>query len=385
MKRNVTIGFDARYIAAPREEMASYTRLVIDALSESAPRYTYLRAYTPGRVSSSLAESVAQRHNIELMEPDGSFWRRWQRLWQEWGIAADLKRGDVELYHGLAGSLPLGLAARNIRSVVTLHNLDFLHDNNITALPERSIRSIYTSWILRQSDRVVAVSDCVKREVSEVFNIDPDKIDVVYPGVDRRYTLPIDDAVSQSVAERYQLPEQYLLSVGAQWERRNFINVIRALPLLDSDIHYLIVGHATPHTPRLKRVARELGVTNRVHFIHDYDDADLAVIYRRARLYLFPSSYEGFATTVAEAMASCTPVVVGSGSSMHEVAGSAATYVTPDSREEMLDALRTLLADDDLCRDMVRRGLFHVSRFRPEVVAYNLTSCYRRLDVDIKG
>ena len=78
MKRNVTIGFDARYIAAPREEMASYTRLVIDALSESAPRYTYLRAYTPGRVSSSLAESVAQRHNIELMEPDGSFWRRWQ-------------------------------------------------------------------------------------------------------------------------------------------------------------------------------------------------------------------------------------------------------------------------------------------------------------------
>ena len=385
MKRSITIGFDARYAITDHEEFGAYSRLVIEALATAAPRHTYIRSYIPLRAPHTAYEHLERLHNIETMEPDGALWRKLRLPWRTWRIGHDLHNGNVELYHGLAEYIPVGLDKRNIRSVVTIHNMEFLYDNTFANSPEHLLTRIYMGRMLHRVDRIVAVSECVKRDITSHFRIYPEKVDVVYPGVAKHFTAELDDEYLATVREKYGLPARYILSVGTHLERRSYIKVINALRHLDNDIHFVIVGRTTWHTTRLKRAAQELGVGDRLHIIEHADDEDMPALYRHASAVVNLSRYEGFATHLAEAMSVGTPVITTRSSSMEEVAGNAAMYINPNNREELVNAIKQLMEDGELRDELITLGHRQATRFRPEVVAYNLVNCYRRLDVDIRG
>ena len=385
MKRSTTIGFDARYAMSNHEEFGAYSRLVIEAMALAAPRYTYFRTYIPKRTPHSGYEAIEGLHNIETMEPDGSIWHTLRLPWRLLRIGYDLHNGNVELYHGLAEHIPMGLDTRNIRSVVTIHNMEFLYDNTFTNSPEHLLHRIYMARMLHRVDRIVAVSECVKRDITQHFRIYGEKVDVVYPAVAKRFTEEMSLDTARETTARYNLPERYILGVGMQLERRSMIKVIKALPLIDSEVHYVIVGRRTTHTTRLMRAARDMGVANRVHIIEHIPDEDMPAVYRAATLLANLSRYEGFATHMAEAMAMGTPIITTHSSSMEEVADRAAVYVNPNNRDELVGAIKSLIEDEELRRELTELGKRQASRFRPEVMAYNLMSCYRRLDVDIRG
>ena len=367
------------------EEFGPYSRLVIEAMALAAPRYTYFRSYTPLRAPHRGYEAIERLHNIETMEPDGSLWRTLRLPWRLWRIGHDLHNGNVELYHGLAEHIPVGLPRNNIRSVVTIHNMEYLYDTTIANSPDHFLHRLYMGRMLHRVDRIVAVSECVKRDITKRFHIYPDKVDVVYPGVAKRFTEEISDTYTSHVAEQYNLPKRYMLSVGKQLERRNMVKVINILPLVDHEMHYVIVGHTTAYTTRLLRAARDLGVADRVHIIESVAEEDMPALYNLATMVINLSSYEGFATHLAEAMAIGVPIIATRSSSMEEVLGNAAIYVKRKKRDELKNAIRTLLEDQEIREELVARGRRQASRFRPEVVAYNLINCYRRLDVDIRG
>ena len=385
MKRSITIGFDARYAMSDHEEFGRYSRLVIEAMALAAPRYTYFRPYVPLRAPHIDYERIEQLHNIETMEPDGAVWRKLRLPWRIWHVANDLHNGNVELYHGLAEHIPMRLDKHNIRSVVTIHNMEFLYDTTFANSPEHLLHRLYMGRMLHRVDRIVAVSECVKRDITKHFRIYPEKVDVVYPGVAKRYSNELNTEYLEAVREKYDLPEKYLLSVGMQLERRSMIKVVNILPLIDSETHYVIIGRTTSHTTRLKRAAQELGVSNRLHIIEHIPEEDMPAIYRNASILINLSRYEGFATHIAEAMATGTPVITTRSSSMEEVADNAALYINPNNRDELVNAINLLTDGGELRQILTTLGRRQVTRFRPEVVAYNLINCYRRLDVDIRG
>ena len=332
MKRSITIGFDARYAITDHEEFGAYSRLVIEALATAAPRHTYIRSYIPLRAPHTAYEHLERLHNIETMEPDGALWRKLRLPWRTWRIGHDLHNGNVELYHGLAEYIPVGLDKRNIRSVVTIHNMEFLYDNTFANSPEHLLTRIYMGRMLHRVDRIVAVSECVKRDITRHFRIYGDKVDVVYPAVAKRFTEETSLESARETTARYNLPERYILGVGMQLERRSMIKVIKALPLIDPEVHYVIIGRRTTHSTRLMRAAREMGVTNRVHIIEHIPDEDMPAVYCAATLLINLSRYEGFATHIAEAMAMGTPIITTRTSSMEEVAEGAAVYVNRSTR-----------------------------------------------------
>ncbi len=385
MKRSITIGFDARYAMTDHEEFGAYSRLVIEAMALAAPRHTYFRPYIPLRAPHQAYEQLEHLHNIETMEPDGTVWRKLRLPWRVWRIGHDLHNGNVELYHGLAEHIPMGLDKRNIRSVVTIHNMEFLYDNTLTNSPEHLLHRIYMGRMLHRVDRIVAVSECVKRDITKHFRIYPEKVDVVYPGVAKCYDAELNTDYLEAVKAKYDLPERYILSVGTQLERRSMVKVINALPLIDNQLHYVIVGRTTSHTTRLKRAARELGVSDRLHIIEQIAEEDMPALYRHASMVVNLSRYEGFATHIAEAMTVGTPVITTHSSSMEEVAGNAAMFINPDNRDELVNAIGLLMEEGELRQVLTTLGHRHATRFRPEVVAYNLINCYRHLDVDVRG
>ena len=126
MKRNNTIGFDAIYAATGDTTLSSYARFIIEAMSEACPRRSYFRMYIPDDDTTPEYDRIAQRDNVESMEPDGALWRKMSWLWRWFRIGHDLKRGDVDLYHSLTEFVPWGLQRKGIPTIVTVHNLEFL-------------------------------------------------------------------------------------------------------------------------------------------------------------------------------------------------------------------------------------------------------------------
>ncbi len=382
MKRNHTIGFDAESAARSKTGIGNYGRFIINALASACVSNTYLRLYITKQHNNAYFDRVAALRNVEAMEPDGRLWRRLSWLWRAIGVSRDAKNGSVELYHGLDNRLPYGLAHYNIRSIITIHDLRFLRfgsKNPISAYLDK--HRLHSSC--RRADRIIAVSEGTKHDLVELMNIDPEKIDVIYTGCDPCYTAPIDAEYVAAVKEQYKLPERYILNVGTQSKRRNIELILDAMTKLPEPIDLVAVGAPTSHTRRLAALARKLGIDSRVHFIVCDSNEELAAIYRGAELLVNPTHYSTFGMPLVEALNVGIPVIGATGSSHEEAAGPNGIYVSTDNSAELADKIDALLNNEELRRQVVEHGKSHVSRFRPEVTAYNILNCYKRIGIDL--
>ena len=383
MKRSYTIGFDAKHANRGNTMQSSYARFIIDALSNACPKSAYFRMYIEKSEPHSDYDALAEKANVESMEPDGTLWRKLSWLWRMWHIGQDLERGDVDLYHALAGLVPFGLARRNIRTVVTVHSLEFLRLRRLFNPIYNFYRRAIMLSSMRRADRIVAASECVKHDLVRYLHIDADKIDVIYGGCHRRFSEPVTESEMERVKERYNLPSRYLLVAGRHNARKNLSHIIEALPQMDSDVDVVIVGRGTEHTANLVRRMKALGIEKRVHLLYGVADVDMPAIYNGAIAYLMLSLYEGFSTTIVEALTVGVPVIASRGSSLEEVGGPDSIYVNSGDSNALLAAIKRVVESEELRQHMIERGKEYAQRFRSEVIAYNLLNCYHRIGVDI--
>lgn len=383
MKRNHTIGFDAECANRNNTGKGNYGRYIIDAVASSCRSNTYLRLYIPSHRDNSAYDSLAERSNIESMEPDGGLWRKLWWLWQIFGVSRDATNGGVELFHGLNNHLPYGLSRRNIRSVVTIHDVHLLNETTPFQPISMHIKRMRIKSSCRRADRIIAVSEGIKRDLTESLGIDPDKIDIIYTGCAQRFTQQTDEETVMATREKYSLPERYILNVGTQSRRRNIELIIEAMHKLPYPIDLVAVGQSTPHTNRLREKAAKLGIAERVHFISCDNNDDLAAIYQGAEMLVNPTKNSSFGMPLVEALSVGIPVI-GTANSCHvEAAGPDIIYVSPDDSGELADKIDAILNSEELRQQIVTSGRNHISRFRPEVTAYNVLNCYKRIGIDL--
>lgn len=383
MKRTHTLGFDAKYANADTNGIGSYCRFVARAIATAYPENTYLRLYTPTQLPNADYEALAEMPNVESMEPDGALWRRLKRLWRMWHVTKDAKRGDVELFHGLANTLPYGLARRGIRSVVTIHDLRFIRYPNHFNIIDRILREFMMRSACRRADRIIAASETTKRDLRKLLRVNPEKIDVVYQGCDQRYSMPISDEQVAAVREKYQLPKSYILNVGEIEERKNIGLIIEALAELPESVELVVAAKQTSYTKRLKRRIKSLGVEKRVHF-RNVAESDKPALYKGADIFVYPSHFEGFAVEILEALSVGVPVIATRGSSLEEAGGNKTIYVSPRDCGEMVEAIERILTNDELREQMISAGKRHTRHFRSEVTAYGIMKCYERIGVELE-
>jgi glycosyltransferase involved in cell wall biosynthesis len=383
MKRNSTIGFDAKYAATGDATLSSYARFIVEAMADACPRRSYFRMYIPDDETTAEYERIASKHNIESMRPDGFVWRKASWFWRLYPIVRDLKRGDVDLFHSLTEFVPYGLQRRGIPTIVTVHNLEFLRLRRFFSPLHNLWRRFTLLSSLHRADRIIAISDNIKHDLVHYLHIDSDKIDVIYRGCHPRFSKPISAEQLREAEERYHLPKRYMLFVGTHLTRKNLKTLIEAMPNVDTDTELVIVGRATTYTEHLKTRIKSLGLEDRVRMLHGVADEDMPAIYHLATLYLMPSLYEGFPPTIIEALSVGIPVIATKGSSMEEAGGPDSIYVEGTSHEAWSSAINSVLRDQELRERMISEGKSYVSRFRPEVVAYNIMNCYKRIGIDI--
>lgn len=383
MKHNYTIGFDARSANAENSGIGSYGRFIIKALADACPENAYFRMYTPKRNPQREYDELDNLPNVESMEPDGSIWRKLSSLWQLFRVAEDAKRGDVELFHGLESRLPYGLGRKDIRSVVNIHDLISLRYTNYYNIIERIVEYIMVSSACHRADRIIAASEATKRDIAHLLGVSHEKIDVVYPGCNPLYSKDISDEEVAAVKKKYDLPDNYILTIGEMSERKNCGLIVEAMAELSERYNLVVVGEQTSYTKRVKRRVKSLGFEDRVHIRRSVALADRPALYKGAEIYIHPSKFEGFAVEILEALTVGVPVIAARGSSLEEAGGKHSIYVSSKDCGELVEAIERLHNNEPLCQEMINEGRLHAKLFRSEIAAYNIMKCYRRIGIDL--
>lgn len=372
------IGYEAKRANANRTGLGNYSRFVIRSLKRCGST-DRLNLYIPKRKENAEYDALLELEGVGSHLPDRPFWRRLSALWRVFGVAPQLRRDGVRLFHGLSNELPYGLAGRGIRSVVTIHDLIF---RILPGCYKPVDRWIYT-WkfrsACRRADRIVAVSECTKRDIVRLFGIDPAKIEVIYQGCDEMFARGYPAGELDRAARTYGLPARYLLNVGTLEERKNLLEIVQALEHLPEEIHLVAVGGRTPYTARVERYAAERGLARRVRLLHKVTYRDLPLLYARAEAMVYPSRYEGFGIPIIEALNAGVPVVAATGSCLEEAGGPDSLYVSPDDPAGLAAAVRRILDDGELRRTMIERGRAYVARFRMEIVGPQMADLYERV------
>jgi glycosyltransferase involved in cell wall biosynthesis len=227
--------------------------------------------------------------------------------------------------------------------------------------------------VLKHASRIFAVSHFTKVEVEKLFGINPNKIEVVYNAIDQRFLSGhATDADRQFLAERYQVTYPFLLYAGRISPHKNIVRIIEAFSALKAellkqelyhDLKLIIIGDELSKHPDLRRTVVRGGVQNDVRFMGFVPIEVLRIFYDAAKVFVFPSLYEGFGLPPLEAMAHGTPVLTSNTSSIPEVVGNAAVLVNPENVFEMMRALQRVLVDQALREKMRLRGYEQVKKF----------------------
>ena len=374
------IGFDGKRAAQNRTGLGNYSRFVLRGLSRFS-RAGRLVLYVPSLGKATCLEGVDEERAVELKEPRRGIWRWLRSLWRVWGVTSELEGDGIRLFHGLSGELPLNICkARNVRRIVTIHDLIFLRYPEFYKPIDRWIYRFKFRRACRMADRVIAVSECTKRDIMHYFGTPEEKIKVVYQGCDERFRQPVSEEHNNKVRARYQLPQRFILYVGSIEERKNLLLLAQALPLLeDKEVEVVAVGRRTPYADEVERLVQEQGLSARFRMLQGVTFTDLPAFYQMATVFVYPSRFEGFGIPLLEALCSGTPVIGCTGSCLEEAGGPSSLYVDPDDPQALAAAMHRVLSDGPFRQQMIADGLAYADRFQMETLTRQLLQVYQEV------
>ncbi|MDI6739950.1 MAG: glycosyltransferase family 1 protein [Candidatus Edwardsbacteria bacterium] len=311
---------------------------------------------TPGE------RAVAGTGRVPLADNRPWFWRR----------ALRHVRG-YDLHHFTSQNMSFLCGAVPGRTVVTC--LDIIPVIEPEGLIEKYWRGYLYSG-LRRADRIIAISEATKRDLTAHLDIPGDRIHVVPLGAGSEYR----PRNKSEVRRKLGLPgdKMIVLHVGTAARRKRIPLLLESFARAEScrDAMLVRIGRATPEH---RAQARRLGIEGRVRFLEDVSGDRLPAYYGAADLFVFPSSYEGFGLPVLEAMASGCPVIAAGNSSLPEVAGDAGVLVGSDDPAVWAGEIDRVLGDRQLMERMAAAGRQRAAAFTWERTASGTVATYRSL------
>lgn len=373
----MNIGFDAKRAFCNSRGLGNYSRDTIRLLSEQYPANRY-SLFTP-----RINESIRWNYNTECAStelPQGIFSKKlFSSLWRTKNICEDIKRLNIDVYHGLSHELPYGIEKTGTKTVVTMHDLIFLKNPELFPLFDRySFKKKYTHGC-KTADRVIAISEETKRDLIEFMQEDESRIDVVYQGCNPIFHQPVEERELEEVKKRFSLPNQFMLIICAIERRKNHELILKAMRNPQLDIPLVIVGRPSEYKNHLDELIREYHLENRVIFLNAMPTEALPALYKLASVFVYPSLFEGFGIPILESLTMGTPVVTSEGSCFRETGGDAARYIDNSDADQLAATLIDILQHEDLQQEMVAKGFAHAQKFSDESIARNLMSVYNKI------
>jgi len=273
------------------------------------------------------------------------------------------------------------------KTVVTIHDCTpLVFPEHYAAGIKGKLKLNIQKLSLKSVAAVLTDSENSEKDIIHFLGVPQEKIHVTYLAADKVFRkLPSEGRWMVLAKKRYNLPEKYLLYVGDINYNKNLPHLLKAFKELAlKDYSLVLVGKAFKNlrlkeARRIAEVIKELGLKEKVQVLGFVSDNDLVKIYNLARLFCFPSLYEGFGLVILEAMACGCPVLTSNTSSLPEVAGEAAFLVDPHSTQSITEGIKTILGDEKFRQDLIEAGLGRAKEFSWEKTAQKTIEVYQKI------
>lgn len=371
----MNIGYDAKRLFSNHTGLGNYSRSLVQLMQHNFPEEQY-HLFTPRKEKRAATRAFFDSKKFHIHESKS----RIKSYWRSFSITKDLAATGIDIYHGLSNELPYNLAQKNIKSVVTIHDLIFKIYPETYSISERLVYEKKFRNACNNADRIIAISQNTKNDIIRFYNIDPEKITVVYQSCEATfYTLKDAGTVADDL-QKYKLPSQYFLSLGSVEERKNLKLTIRAYSQLAGKtiIPLVIVGKGSSYKSECKNMIATLGLESQFIWLDTLDDnSHLQSIIQNATALIYPSFYEGFGLPIAEALLSKTPVIAANTSSLREAGGPQSIYINPNNVAELASAMLQLIDNPNLQNEMAESGYQYAqTTFAPKHLSGQMHKIY---------
>lgn len=268
--------------------------------------------------------------------------------------------------------------------MVTVHDLKFLKNPELFSNSDGALffkRS--TLDAIHRADCLITVSEFVKNEMVEYFNLPTDRVKVIYPGIEEAFHHVQNRTLVEKVLSNYGIKNRYILFVGFLEAKKNISRLIAAFSKIRRSLpepyQLVIAGPYGPATKEISQNIIDLSLGEDVIMTGQVLREELPLIYNGASLFVFPSLDEGFGIPPIEAMASGTPVITSNVCSLPEVVGDGALLVNPLNVDEIAEAIHNVLTEESLQDSLRKKGLFQSKKYSWERMAMETLQLYNEL------
>ena len=383
----MNIGFDAKRAYHNQTGLGHYSRTLIRSLATNFQQHQYF-LFNP---KPSTLFQFDDLPNVKEVLPASFLSKKLSSAWRSNWIKKDLKKLNIDLYHGLSHEIPVNIKQTRIKSIVTIHDLIHERYPEQYKLIDRKIYSKKFRYACEHADKIIAISNQTKQDIIDFYQTAAEKIEVCYQSCNPAFGVEVSAAEKQRIKQHYQLPDQYFLYVGSVIERKNLLNICKAMDTIrtEIDIPLVVIGNGSEYKQKVKDFIQLNGLTDRILFLSDQPSAkfsptfqsavDFPAIYQQAIAMIYPSMFEGFGIPVLEALWSRIPVITSNVSCLPEAGGEGAFYVDPTKPTEIAQQMKLILEDHSFVQEQVEKGWQHAQRFTNYNTAAKVMEVYQQV------
>ena len=360
------IAFDGKRFFNNSSGLGNYSRDLVRILATTFPENQY---FLINEKQSEKGKDILKMSNVSFVETSkGNFSRQFK-------MGKDAQQMNADIFHGLSGELPLKWTDKPIKKIVTIHDLIFLRFPQYYSFFDRTIHFWKFKKAAEQADLIIAISEQTKRDIIQFLKVPENKIRVVYQGCHRAFKENQGEELLNSVIEIYNLPKRFILNVGTIEERKNLLNIVKAIH--GTEIPLVVIGKKTKYFNKVRKFLKKNKLENQVQFLENVSMEELAAIYKLADIFVYPSFFEGFGIPVIESLFSGTPVITSNISCLPEAGGENSVYIDPRNFEDIKAKILFLWNNESERKRRAEKGLEFVQKFNDEEIAKNLHSVYQ--------
>ena len=362
------IAFDGKRFFNNSSGLGNYSRDLVRILAIYFPENEYVLL---NREQTDKGKEIVDLPNVTFIATTkGNFSRQLK-------MGKDAQQINADLFHGLSGELPLKWNDKPIKKVVTIHDLIFLRFPQYYSFFDRKIHFWKFKNAAEQADLIIAISEQTKRDIIQFLKVPEEKIRVVYQGCHHVFKENQTDEFLNSTIEKYNLPERFILNVGTIEERKNLLNIVKAIN--GTDIPLIVIGKKSKYYNKVKKYLVKNKLKNQVQFLENVSMEELAAIYKLADIFVYPSIFEGFGIPVIESLFSGTPVITSNISCLPEAGGDSSLYINPQNVEDITAKILFLWNNEAERNRRAEKGFEFVQKFNDQNIATNLMNAYQSI------
>ncbi len=341
------IGFEAKRLFLNDRGLGNYARNLLYGLIKYHPAYAY-HLYTPRYSDAHINTNLINVTTTPIHQPSGLMGAISSAAWRSFFLGRAAKRDKMDVFHGLAQELPKDIRKSNVKSVVTIHDMIFLKHPEFYKPIDRKIYYSKVKFAVHNANHIIAISNQTKKDIINTFNVDKNRIHVVYQSCNEVFYDKRAPKELAGVKLKWHLPENFILYVGALNENKNVNVILEALKQLKGrlDLPLVVVGKGDAYKKTLIEYAQKHNLLAQLIFASENFDPsplELSSFYQLASVFVFPSFYEGFGIPILEARFSGTPVIASNSSCLQESGGDRTCYFNPNNAEELAEHLSKIL------------------------------------------